>query len=758
MNPGPPVPGTKRRRLKGACDICKQRKIRCDSGQMPGNRCSNCISFNAECTHNGAATKGALLKESTPLQDITQADETAESHVATLISQGTSYIPDTDVRRVLLDVARYARNLENELSSHKHSPFPTSVSPRATPQRDIEEQDGLDMFTIIEGILSEQFDRVKLDSEPTRYFGKSSHLELINAAIEAKDHFLERSPLPRRIFSPARQPLLWYSPWEHEHFGLKVLPPFIFPEPDLLQDLVSLYFTRVNILLLLLHRPTFENSLADGLHLVDHRFGSTVLAVCALASKYTDDPRVLLEGTETKLSAGWKYFRQLQPLRKSLVQPISLYEAQTLCLCVCYLDGSSVPDACWNLAGVAIRRVSEEWKRVFWLLICIDIHTSALTTRPMAISPSDYDLDQLVECDDEYWDSSETATAFQQPPGKPSILSYGVAYSKLMEILGMAQRTIYLVKASDRPEGWPRSAVAALDSALNVWIDLVPDHLRWDPHMQDPVFATQSAVLYARYYSVQIHIHRIFIPSSSNKMEPSLYNYPSLAICASSARACSHVMNVLVRRGFLCYPHALNAVFDSCVILLLHVWRGRQGGLSVDRQKCLQDVEMCLRIFRVYETRWQMAGRQLETITELMSAASMDAPLAQNPLKREADPNPEPVLGQPTAEGPAQTLNNPVVGYDISCFGGVDSLFALPVYTEDLGRLPVYEPFNWAIDTFAGVPITENISTPSEYLGLVSDSGDPGTYDSTWANYDWGSYITNVEELVSALDNSSNSE
>ncbi|KAJ7654343.1 hypothetical protein B0H17DRAFT_1099789, partial [Mycena rosella] len=42
--------------------------------------------------------------------------------------------------------------------------------------------------------------------------------------------------------------------------------------------------------------------------------GSTVLAVCAVASKYSDDPRVLLEGTNTRLSSGWKYFCQLEPL------------------------------------------------------------------------------------------------------------------------------------------------------------------------------------------------------------------------------------------------------------------------------------------------------------------------------------------------------------------------------------------------------------------------------------------------------------
>jgi hypothetical protein len=81
----------------------------------------------------------------------------------------------------------------------------------------------------------------------------------------------------------------------------------------------------------LLHRPTFESSLASGLHLIDHSFGSIVLAVCALASRlvwlyalfsfrsrhfrYSDDPRVVLGGTNSKLSSGWEWFQQINPAR-----------------------------------------------------------------------------------------------------------------------------------------------------------------------------------------------------------------------------------------------------------------------------------------------------------------------------------------------------------------------------------------------------------------------------------------------------------
>ncbi|KAJ7735541.1 hypothetical protein DFH07DRAFT_753785, partial [Mycena maculata] len=39
-------------------------------------------------------------------------------------------------------------------------------------------------------------------------------------------------------------------------------------------------------------------------------------------------------------------------------------------------------------------------------------------------------------------ESADPATAFKQPPGKPSVVSYTIAYLNLMEILRMAQRTI----------------------------------------------------------------------------------------------------------------------------------------------------------------------------------------------------------------------------------------------------------------------------------------------------------------------------
>lgn len=105
---------------------------------------------------------------------------------------------------------------------------------------------------------------------------------------------------------------------------------------------------------------------------------------------------------------------------------------------------------------------------------------------------------------------------------------------------------------------WEQHIVAELDSALNKWVDSVPDHrtflvnwllltlnlcvtlVRWDPHREDAEFFRQSATLYANYYHLQILVHRPFIPSPR---KPSALSFPSLAICTNAARSCSHLVD-----------------------------------------------------------------------------------------------------------------------------------------------------------------------------------------------------------------------
>ncbi len=110
---------------------------------------------------------------------------------------------------------------------------------------------------------------------------------------------------------------------------------------------------------------------------------------------------------------------------------------------------------------------------------------------------------------------------------------------------------------------WEQHIVAELESALNKWIDSVPDHcmcrvlvcissadsfkpVRWDPNRESMLYLSQSAYLYAHYYQLQIAVHRPFIPSPR---KPSPLSFPSLAICTNAARSCTHVLDVPFRRG-----------------------------------------------------------------------------------------------------------------------------------------------------------------------------------------------------------------
>ena len=109
-------------------------------------------------------------------------------------------------------------------------------------------------------------------------------------------------------------------------------PRYSYPEEDLLWDLVSLYFEHTNNIFPLLHRPTFEKSVALSQHLWDPSFGMTVLLVCATASRYSEDPRVFIAGDSSGLSCGWQYFYQVPIYRNILLGRFTIYDLQYYCV------------------------------------------------------------------------------------------------------------------------------------------------------------------------------------------------------------------------------------------------------------------------------------------------------------------------------------------------------------------------------------------------------------------------------------------
>lgn len=145
-----------------------------------------------------------------------------------------------------------------------------------------------------------------------------------------------------------------FHQWEIAHAKSEEHIRFDFPEPDLLASLVSLYFEKSNIILPILHRPTFLRSLDSGLHLTDTAFAMTVLLVCAIGSGFTSDSRVLLDGDISDLSSGWKYFIQVPVFRKSLFVRSTIYDLQ----CYTVRSFASWIEDAWLSSYAAFGRLS----------------------------------------------------------------------------------------------------------------------------------------------------------------------------------------------------------------------------------------------------------------------------------------------------------------------------------------------------------------------------------------------------------------
>ncbi|KAI0073070.1 hypothetical protein K474DRAFT_1667005 [Panus rudis PR-1116 ss-1] len=655
-----PTQVAKKRRVRTqrACDNCRRKKIRCDGGQDTlGNVCSNCITHNLTCTYQHASKKRGYPREY--VENLERTVEEMEELLKKLCTE-------EELQKELGDLPREPWYTDRGKGSQSQITAAETSAQDSLPPSDDE------MHT--QRTLTNSLMHYKNNPVHVRYVGKSSDVMLMRDVIEARKRYtgsqpFNLNPKAEQVFASMR-PEFWTShPWiTSELKDPDPHPEEHFPPPDLLKQLVELYFVHVNDYNPLLHRPTFERQIAEKLHLRDEGFGTVLLFVCALGSLFSGDPRVLLDYPNALYSRGWKYFETTRTRCRSIISPPRLYDLQLCALGFLFMQGSSAPHACWTVAGIGIRMaqdvgahrrkvysntatVEEElWKRAFWVLVCMDRSVSMIVGRALAIRDEDIDLDFPVECDDEYWVIKGNEVKFRQPPGKPSKIAYFNCMIRLHQIIAFALRTIYSINKSKVLLGfmgkeWEQNTVAELDSALNKWVDSVPDHLRWDPYRTDTIFLSQSAMLYALYYQTQITVHRPFIPTPG---KPSPLSYPSLAICTNAARSCVHVVDVVFRR-IGCHLDSIGignvafSMFNAAVVILLNIWAGKKSGLKFDPAKEMEEVHKCMRVLKSMEDRWHGAGRLWDILYDLAYAGDLPLPPGSPTLsqKRERDEDEE---------------------------------------------------------------------------------------------------------------------
>ncbi|KAJ7782330.1 fungal-specific transcription factor domain-containing protein [Mycena maculata] len=540
--------------------------------------------------------------------------------------------------------------------------------------------------------LVENLRQISIVGTTGKFFGLSSSYALLTSAIAEKVKYMG----PPIVLTQSRRQVYWeLLPWEKELYEQQ--PHYVYPATDLIDSLVELYFTNVHPILPVLHRPSFEKSVAEGLYLKNQKFGVTLLAVLAVASRYSDDPRVYVDG-ETSLSSGWKFIAQVEIARRSL-QP-TIDEVQFCFLMTVFSLGTSAPQVAWLYLGLGIRWIQQRgeyhrgpdghdfedelWNRAFWSFYALDRIVCSFVGRPPALR-MDYDVEPLLEVDDEYWEQG-----FTQPLGVPSLLSYFICFIRLCEvnistseiehsakctrkILGDTQYRVYASQKLRTRMGWTdadweQHTVAELDSAMNDFFDSIPSHLRRDPNGRG-VFLDQSTTLYTMYYYIQIIIHRPYI----HKQSP--VAAPHLSICTRAARSALDVakmsMDKLERLPSPWLLARRNFVFASAVILLLNIFGSKRAGLAMDPSKDLAQVGTAMEILKFAELRSHRAGRLWDLINELQS---LDRPAPRNEGNHSTGGSP----GSGTVVSPPGTLGtalpHPVEGSAILSGATVDQV------------------------------------------------------------------------------------
>ncbi|KAI0080941.1 hypothetical protein K474DRAFT_45587 [Panus rudis PR-1116 ss-1] len=608
---------SKKRRVHKACDTCRQKKIRCGGSASSGMKCPYCASHEYDCSFS--SYKKRITKTTTYVENLERRMEKLERLIQQLR-------PDLDLSEELGEFTKESW----DRAAYAPSP-PAGDQTRASSSAD-EEPPPSDDEMAVQATLMNSLKYLRINPAITRYVGKSSNAMLIQKAMEAKSVFSGDGNPPER--RSARRPEFWIThPWVRQQLHSEIIiDDSDFPSEDLMKDLIELYFKHINDLFPLLHRPTLESQIADGLHRRCEGFGSVLLLVCAIGSQYSDDPRVLLEGYDSKHSAGWKFFIKVPLMYKSLLTLPRLHDLQTYALACLYLQGTCLTHGCWNIIGIAARMAedvgahrrkvyagvatveNELWKRAFWVITHIDRAVSMNFGRLYAVREEDIDLELPEECDDEYWAVTGNTLKFKQPKGKPSKIAFFNTLLRMDQIIVVLLRTIYASSKSRTLLGltgpqWAQKLVVELDSWLNKCVDQFPQHLRWDPNRKDRLFMSQSALLHAYYYALQISIHRSFIPKPG---QPPTVSFPSLAICTNAARAFTHVMyHAFVRFGFTTF-RVPPVIFTVSIVLLLNIWSGKKSGLRPEDDKSSKDLECihrCLEILTAMEDRCYSAGR-----------------------------------------------------------------------------------------------------------------------------------------------------
>ncbi|KAJ1305611.1 hypothetical protein OPQ81_000608 [Rhizoctonia solani] len=699
-----------------SCDRCLNDKVQCrfDPGRF--DKCRGCTALDIHCKWT-QVSKPQLVPDGGYISYLEKRVREVEAYLKRAH-------PDIKTKKDINDLIEREERVQVVAMSSARSRVGLPVSrlkPASsdfTPPITIEDQNAIWETTA--------------NLHEHRYYGHSSTCVLSRDAVVLRHDY-------RSYFQPSSdssrsgylRPEFWkpttiemkrlqqyhYGTWEAEHMMLEL------PSDDLMPILLNAYFD--NTFIPVIHRQLFEKQLKEGVHKREKSFLRLVLLVCANGARWCNDPRVLDERWPVSRSAGYRWFQQFELWHMNLIvtHQLSLWDAQILVLIAMFFCGSSATYGAWVTIGATIRMMqdigshrrrvqvtleSELHKRCFWAMILFDRLHSVHFGRNGAIADSDFDLDEVLEVDDEFWSLEPEAPPPVQPPGIPSKLRIFNQAIALTRISGRCLQTVYALDQTkrlieiDTPQGlaW---IINDINSRLLQWAHSMPLDLQLPDRPSPNKQPLPSAFInmWAGYYELVISINRPFI-SKTSELATSC-----LAICREAAKGFSkmaraHCRFPESRSKFipgLCYPAFSSAMVLAIDLILQDSVKGstiEYPGSNPDmlediysRQQKEKDMRTCVQILEDGEEYFQLAGKLRDVLKEFESSlrlrSSSPIPSSSSPYIIRSEPPTKEIhrpenLSEPTiistdnpsnefapirSDSTPQSLNGPGVPFDI---------------------------------------------------------------------------------------------
>ncbi|KAH6985632.1 fungal-specific transcription factor domain-containing protein [Ilyonectria sp. MPI-CAGE-AT-0026] len=628
------------------CELCKQRKVKCDRGQPA---CGWCTRNGAICEYKERKKPGLRAGYGRELeQRLDKLEEILRSH--------------SEILQVSL-----AANANSVIAASIRNSNPSLPSEQGSTPRDAP----TNLFRASEPIRTPQADTALFlqKSSGSNFPPGSQNMDFgVPHTPGINDGYHNQGPLSA-MSAPPHMPAMQPSAAAQDYYGSShsptapmssapgtTTPDRDTPPYDLLYALVDLYFKHINTWCPILHRKTTLDSLF-GPSALDETDRVLLHAIVATTMRYSNDPRLTEERRE--------HYHKVSKERVLLygMENSSVKSLQALVILALDLCGSSNGPPGWNIMALITRSVvqlglaveatsstvsphymsiytlraitlsepkdfieEEARRRLFWMIYLLDRYATIATAFEFALD--DKEIDRSLPCRDDLWIKNQKVETRwfrteghhdespEHEPDRPENLG---AFAHYIEILGILSKVHKFLKqpvdisALSDVEQW-QMQYKELDNMLTSWKFGLPGEFGNMAKLFQPGSKNINCawvMLHATYHTAVIRLHSsaAYPTTRSPIFTPS---YSASQRCHSAVENVAALGEFVVNNGMLekLGPPFAFTLWVSARLLLVH-------GSTVEH-KLSPQISFFVETLREMGRFWPVAARYCQLLQRVL--------------------------------------------------------------------------------------------------------------------------------------------